>query len=420
MNEAELKQRARKRRIIPDQSWAYLRRLGFVGEALDRPFDEEMVRYIIEKYDEFAAASPGTGNRKQTVDQERTVMPVSLSESELQRKAAFEEYVAMRAAGDDGTRRFRNRVLGDRLLTAAQARELTRSPAARFFEANSFDFAGGNIPLIGHHATLEHYERERDSGREAWHRATISVDPLGITKTVGRPSYEIPQPVIRGPGRRDEGGGQPLYFVNERGRARKVPVWSWSVLEELRTLCERLAEQYRWEPAQATMFVLTGEIPAVPALKVTSSFRSSEELLDATTTITEHLDATITITASAWVPSRTVTKAYRKAQTKIMGSSGGKPPGPKNLRLFRFVTEQIQPSSERATQEGPSSTPKYIKTSEGKRLVSEWNEAHPQWAYKTSVGDLDTRRFWRDYNRIKKTIAVGPPYQRVHAATEGN
>jgi len=45
----------------------------------------------------------------------------------------------------------------------------------------------------------------------------------------------------------------------------------------------------------------------------------------------------------------------------------------------------------------------------GKDLVSEWNDAHPQWPYKTSVGDPNTRQFWRDYNRIKRTIAVGPP-----------
>jgi hypothetical protein len=32
----------------------------------------------------------------------------------------------------------------------------------------------------------------------------------------------------------------------------------------------------------------------------------------------------------------------------------------------------------------------------GKSLVSEWNKAHPEWAYETSVGDLDTHRFWRN------------------------
>jgi hypothetical protein len=61
-----------------------------------------------------------------------------------------------------------------------------------------------------------------------------------------------------------------------------------------------------------------------------------------------------------------------------------------------------------------------MKMPKGKVLVKEWNETHnethPEWVYRTSLGEPDTRRFWRDYNRIKKTIAVGPPYQSLHAA----
>jgi hypothetical protein len=55
---------------------------------------------------------------------------------------------------------------------------------------------------------------------------------------------------------------------------------------------------------------------------------------------------------------------------------------------------------------------------EGKRLLSEWKEAYPQWA-KTEEGDLiTTRRFWRDFHRIKKTIALGPPYRMGRAAND--
>lgn len=265
MNEAELLRRARKKRKIPDWSWAYLRDMGFVEDALERNFDQEAVGYIIDSFERLAAASPTTGNRRQTVDRERDAVPVSLSESELQRKAAFEEYAAKCAASDDGTRRFRAEALQNRFLTAEQARELVRSPAARFLEADSFEFRGGHIPLIDHRGTLDRYEREEGKGREGWHRASVYVDPPGISKTVEKPSYEVPQVGISGPGRTDIGDGQALHYVNERSRARKVPVWGWSPLEELRSLSEQLAQRYRWEPAQSTMFVLTGEIPAVPA-----------------------------------------------------------------------------------------------------------------------------------------------------------
>ena len=184
-------------------------------------------------------------------------------------------------------------------------------------------------------------------------------------------------------------------------------MWDRSVLELLRGLSERLAQWYRWEPAQATMFVLTGAIPAVPALKVGTSVKFSMELHDAKTTSQEYIDARVIIEASPWVSSETVKKGYRKAQIKVMGTSGGKAPESKNLRLFRFVIERLEPTS----------TSEYTRMPNGKSLVSEWNEAYPEWAYKTSVGDPDTRRFWRDYNRIRKTIAVGPPYRRDRAAT---
>jgi hypothetical protein len=160
------------------------------------------------------------------------------------------------------------------LLTVQQARRLIRSPAAQHLETNSFEFGGGDIPLIGHHASLESYERESGGGKEVQHRARISVHPSGKTETVETTFPEVPRPARRRL-RENEGDGQPLYFVNENGRYRYVCVWGGSVLERLRRLCQRLAEELRWELAQVAMFVLTGKIPAVPALKVERSFRST-------------------------------------------------------------------------------------------------------------------------------------------------
>jgi hypothetical protein len=324
--------------------------------------------------------------------------------------------MALLAACYGDTHRFRTEVLGGSLLTAQQARQFIRSPAAQFLETHSFDFAGGDLPLIGHRATLESYDRESNGGDEVRHRVRISFDPPVDTKTAEIAFHEVPRPARRRL-RENEGDGQALYFVNDSGRARYVSVWSHSVLERLRGLCEKLAQEHLWELAQATMFILTGKIPAVPALKVERSFRSTESL-GRPEIIAKHIDATITITAAPWVSSRTVTRAYRKAQTQTMGSSGGKPPGLKQLTLFRFVVGRIELSNERTTQEGSASADAYIRMPEGKRLLSEWKEAYPQWA-KTEDGDLiTTRRFWRDFHRIKKTIAVGPPYRMGRAAND--
>jgi hypothetical protein len=417
MNKEQLRRRVSKLRNLSEEGWELFDEEGYVEDALRQGFDEEQVNYLIEKYDKHNVAFGKTSVRRQTPDQESSEVPVSLSESELERKAASEEYAALRAAHEGGTRWFRDEVLRNRLLTAEQARDLIRSPAGRFLEENTFEFAGGDVPLVGHRATLEGYERgEGSRDWEVRHRATVSVDPPGITETVENMFDEALQHAPDRPRFKDGTHGQALYYVNERGRPRKVSVWDRSLLEQLRGLSEGLAQEYRWDPAQATMFVLTGEIPAIPPLKVTNHLKFTEDILDANTSVPRHIDATITITVSPWVRTRTVSSNYRKAQIKVLGSSGGKPPSERTLTLFRFVIERIQSLSEPAAEAIASRAPGHAKMPEGKELVREWNKTYPQWEYKTSVGDLNTRLFWRDFKRILKTIAVGPPYQGYRAA----
>jgi hypothetical protein len=148
------------------------------------------------------------------------------------------------------------------------------------------------------------------------------------------------------------------------------------------------------------------------------AWKSAKQLYPATTSGPTHIDATIFIVASPWVSTRTVTRAYRKVQTEILGSRGGKPPSEKNLTLFRFVIERMQSMSEPAAEAIASREPGHARMPEGKELVREWNKTYPQWKYKTSVGDPHTRWFWKDFKRILKTIAVGPPYQGYRAAAD--
>jgi len=158
----------------------------------------------------------------------------------------------------------------------------------------------------------------------------------------------------------------------------------------------------------------------MPALRAETSLRFSPQ----------HLGARITVEASPWVSSKAVERLFRKAQIQVMGTRGGRPPGQKNLKLFRFVAERIE-IADRSGTKGISPTPSAdvivapdnmehpcdLKKPDGRVIVDEWNKAYPECDYKTSMGDLDTRRFWRDYNRIKRTIAVGPPYKRSRTAT---
>jgi len=408
MTEEELMQRAKKHRAGITEAWAYLRRKGYVGEALDKPFDEDMVEYIIKEFDDLPEkAQGGVRSRRQAMDQSggRDTVPVSLGEVELEHQAALEEYLAMCAACDVDVYRFREKLLEGNLLAENEARDLLKSPAAALMETRIFK--GLKIPIVGHTAEVKSYARDPVPPGFKEYTATIAVDPPGITRKVKMPTWAAISHA-------DEQRPVVLEFPDEDGNIAGHEVWSISLLGELKGLGEKLSERYRWQPAQAVWFVLTGKIPAVPALTVTRSFAGSMY----------HYDVLITIEASPWVSSRVVERAFRKAQIKTLGSGGGRPPGKKNLKLLRFVTERIEHLGTFVEGKRPLGAPEhmvglelvaqypwYRKMPNGKELVREWNETYetyPKWKYD---GDDRTRRFWRDYHRIKKSVAVGPPYQ---------
>ena len=404
MNEEELKrQTKKKRRAVTEQTWTYLKDRGYVDEALDKPDDEQAEEYIIKEIDALAAASPGGGARRtQAVRSNGSpeTVQVSLRASELARQGALEEYFAMCAACDFDVYRFRKKVLGGQLLSKDQAWDLLKSPAAALVETRFFE--SWSIPIVGHTAEVKSYESDLlPWGRR--HVATLTVDPPGITREVSMSPWP--------------GGSHPekrrplvLKFPDEESGVANHEVWSVSLLGELREVGEKLHKRYRWHLAEAVWFVLTGETPAVPALKVTRSFPSS---------MYHHpdRDVLITIEASPWISSSSVARAFRKAQIKTLGYGVGSSPGEKNLKLLRFVIERTDPLG---MLEAGSRLPKdpmhrpedelitnlqYVKVPEGKELVNEWNEMYPQWSY-----GGNTKNFWRDFNRIRKSVAIGPPY----------
>jgi hypothetical protein len=59
MNEAELRRRVGKLRDVPENSWAYLRRMGIVDDVLGEKFDKQIVSRLVEEFDELRAGSPG-------------------------------------------------------------------------------------------------------------------------------------------------------------------------------------------------------------------------------------------------------------------------------------------------------------------------------------------------------------------------
>jgi hypothetical protein len=357
----------------------------------------------------------GESSRKRPGRQENPEFTPSLSPEEAERAAAFEEYLAYAANFDRNLHRFRDRVLGGRLLTAEKARALVQSPAARFFGDPWFEFGGGSIPLTGHRATLEGYERKRE-GHRVRHRATVSVDPPGIIEFAERWTHEPAHKVIRARRNDEVGDSEPLSFVNAEGRVQVSWVWEGSLLEELLRLSKKLAKRYLWESAQATMFVLTGEIPARPPLRVSYEWKGAgvgSKALKAS-------QGVVTLEVAPWVSAKSVHRAFREAQSRILNRDN-RPIKEKNLRLFRFVTERLEPTG-LLEDGGPQLPPgeegmtedelivhgAFEKRPKGRKLVQEWN-AQPwvqanQWTYGGSTG-----RFCRDYHQTRVRLAYSAP-----------
>jgi hypothetical protein len=112
---------------------------------------------------------------------EEEYFEVDLGDYEEKRARAYEEVLAREAGLTREIADFRRALFGDRLLTPEQAHDLLDSPAARFLQPAFFE--RWHIPLIGHRAELLEYESSRDE-RKIDHRATLWVEPPGITKTV--------------------------------------------------------------------------------------------------------------------------------------------------------------------------------------------------------------------------------------------
>lgn len=100
------------------------------------------------------------------------------------------------------------------------------------------------------------------------------------------------------------------YLVPDDECVRKVPVAIGGALERLQTLCERLAQNYQWHPAQATLFVLTGHTPLISVL----SGKVQPSRMESVTGLSR-----IVLTIDPMVPPARVRAAYEQIRQKIVG-----------------------------------------------------------------------------------------------------
>lgn len=170
-------------------------------------------------------------------------------------------------------------------------------------------------------------------------------------------------------------------------------------------------ERYPWELADATWFVLTGEVPAMPPARGQYKVKRGNH----------YAYGQITLTVMPWVPAKTVSELYRKVQRQALGGDN-QPLKEKALNLVRFVMEHVYPvglSSEERRRLG-------------QRLIDEWNQTEwvreqPQderpkdaqkWRrHRAYEGPGRTRQFWRDFSRQLQAVAYQPLSRRHNGSS---
>jgi len=145
------------------------------------------------------------------------------------------------------------------------------------------------------------------------------------------------------------------------------------VLERVRHISQTLAQRFSWNPLQAALFLLTDEIPVVPAIKVTSEVSR----VPAYTRLIMDIDP--------MAAPHAVLESFRRGRRELFPRRL-RSLSVKHLRLASFVTL-------RGVDEGWAA------------LHKEWNMKHRKWAY------LRLNIFKRDFQRARERI-LGPGVSR--------
>jgi hypothetical protein len=379
---SQLAKRLRKS-TVPDIIWDDLVDDGYVTDATDADDFSGLVdaaKRRLKIWEDGIAQSRRTTPlepQKQSKRIERR--------SEVERALAFSEYLAFLADTDPNIRRFRNGVLGRRLLNSAEAKKLLNSPAARILPFSKFLDLG--IPLIGHESQFG--ESDVD-----WLRSEFMIQVI-LDSSEGQ--FTETRHILYGNLTRVVGDGDdPDYWPNadlvkycdtsgvEAGRL----VLPESVLDDLRTVAKSVVGKLQgWSEGAATWFVLTGISPIVFPLQVNNTVIRA----------TDYTQGLVTLMVEPWVSGQSVLKAYRRAQKDIIGGQQRELSG-RNIAVFRFVIAEKRMKKNLSWQS----------------LMESWNHMHQQWRYD------DLRHFAQGYHRAEKKITSGTyhPYSDQHGPSE--
>lgn len=162
------------------------------------------------------------------------------------------------------------------------------------------------------------------------------------------------------------------YALPGDGAVRRIYVSPGGRLDRLKHLSDKLSGDFNWQPAQATIFVLTGIPPAYSRASAVVQHYAGRD---------RHT-ARIILDVHPSTPPPEVMALYRDARREFMTPFGGpkrrRPMAEKSLALAAFAREDARGTWEERMQR--------------------WNAARPKWAY------TDARNFHRDVTRITRWL----------------
>jgi hypothetical protein len=366
---------------LPDgMDWEELK--GYVYEALEyqKTLEQEIAGITDEVLNASSPDQPLADDSTVDADEQEDYFEVELDGYERERQRAHAVVLARLASKEKEVIEFRRDFLSGELLTTEQAYNFLESPATWYFGLDFFE--AWEIPLIEHKAEIVEYD-EGWGKSEIDHRVSVRADPPGTVKRAQYAPHWVPA-IGDGTIRKvcfysdrertqaKHPNEHPLTYRDREGVKATINPWPFSVLDELRWRCNRLARLYSWEEEDMVWVFLTGEAPSLPALKLRVKYTQS--------------GPRITLTAVPWISAEAVKRNIEKTQKHILVKNPRELPW-RSLAVLQFVEKVIRTEGER---------PPWSE------LLSRWNRVHPQWSYKSWRG------FAQTYRRTLDNVAHSP------------
>lgn len=380
-NRPELKQWVENQldRVIPESIWDYVIEKDVVDKTLrdlqkqDHYFAQVTLESFVDDVRDLLNMVSDTQKSRFHQSKREESDEGELTEREINRAQALAEYHAKFASAERKIRDFRDSVLQGDLLSSVKADTFVTSVATRY--AAPFDFRSYGIPYKEHKATLVEDETYSEQG-EFYHKISFSVEPS---------APQLEQPITERFPIEDH---MTLDWVNDDYSFQQIMYRKHSLLDELITLSDTLAQRIGCYQQVAALFILTGNPPGVPpiSVQIDSSRRS------------DFHKGTITMKIQPWVSPDSVLKTYRKLQQHEFGHSYRPMTSTRQLELFRFVTQEMT-----IVRNKKSAWDDIIEIPEWRELFERWNRSHPDSQY------TQLSNFERDYARAKESILL-PPY----------